>query len=214
MIFNSFLTLPISKKYTVITGQYGDKVIYKGKEYIIHDYLMDAYFAKYPDKKPQLKISSSALERGYVATYEITNDKLYLIDIKIRTKSSSEIDSWLSVYDKVFPVNGKKVIDWKNGFLTLPDGKILNKHSSSPKYSGYIIFELKKGEVRELRKYEGNNLGKFKKEQLIAFKKTTKYKSLIKCFKKTRIKPFYKNEDMDFYLRSNILRYTDEFLVK
>lgn len=213
IVLSSFLTKSLLSEVSNLTGQMGDKVIYKNKEYIIHDYLMESYFAKHTDTKPKSKFYSSALKRGYVATYEIIKEKLFLIDIKIRIESSNKEDNWLSVYAELFPNTSKKEIHWKNGFLVLPDGGFINEFTSPPTYNNYIVFEFKKGKVKHLKEYTNSEFQHLKKEQLIAFKKTSKYRALIKCFKKTRIEPLYKNDDMDFYLKKNILHYTKKFLV-
>lgn len=214
IFLSSFLTKPLLSEISNLTGQLGNKVIYKGKEFIIHDYLMESYFAKHPDKKPQPKFNSSALKRGYIATYEICNEKLFLIDIKIRIGSSNREDNWSSIYAELFPNTYKKRIHWKNGFLVLLDGEIINEFTSPPINSNYIVFEFKKGKVKHLKKYTTSEFQHLKKEQLSTFKKTAKYRSLIKCFKKTRLKPMYNKDDMDFYLKKNILFYTKKFFVQ
>ena len=56
------------------TAQYPDKIIYNGKEYDLHSNPLEEYFQKNPDKKPKATMISTALWRGYVATFEIKNN--------------------------------------------------------------------------------------------------------------------------------------------
>ena len=46
---------------------------------------MESFFNKYPEKHPKKDLShSTALWRGYLATFEIRGRQLYLKDIEIR----------------------------------------------------------------------------------------------------------------------------------
>jgi hypothetical protein len=65
------------------TSQCPEKIIYNGKEYKLHSNPMETYFKKYPDKRPKGGIRSTALWRGYVATYEVKNNQLFLKDISV-----------------------------------------------------------------------------------------------------------------------------------
>jgi hypothetical protein len=65
--------------------QYPDLLVYNGKEYEIDIYPspIETYFKIHPDKRPETTETSSALDRGYRAKYEIINNELILIDIEI-----------------------------------------------------------------------------------------------------------------------------------
>ena len=67
-----------------------DKIIYDGKEHKLHSNPLEVYFEKFPDKKPKSEIRSSALWRGYVATFEFEDKSLYLKDIKIMVRKETE----------------------------------------------------------------------------------------------------------------------------
>ena len=108
------------------TAQYPDKIVYEGKEYELHTNPMEAYFAKHPDKKPRNGIVSSALWRGYVATFEFKTNSLVLKDIQIQVLKDTEDrkydTSWKSVRGDVVPKGEELPVDWFTGILVLPHG--------------------------------------------------------------------------------------------
>ena len=65
------IILAVAVPNAVATEQFPDRMLYKGKEYVISPYPMESYFEKHPGKKPTGGIVSSALWRGYVATLEL-----------------------------------------------------------------------------------------------------------------------------------------------
>ncbi|MEO1516272.1 MAG: hypothetical protein AAFV95_14715 [Bacteroidota bacterium] len=65
------------------TAQYPDVIIFEGKKYMLYTNPMEPYFEKHPDKKPKGGISSTGLRRGYVTTFVVRENELYLKDIEI-----------------------------------------------------------------------------------------------------------------------------------
>jgi len=70
------------------TGQISDKIIYKGQEYSLNTNPLESFFKKNPDLKPKPDIMSTALWRGYIATFEIQKDQLFVKDIIIEVNDS------------------------------------------------------------------------------------------------------------------------------
>lgn len=66
------------------TAQFPDKINYNGKEYNLNSNPLEVYFEKNPNKRPKSEVRSSALWRGYVATFEIIDNQLFLKDIEIQ----------------------------------------------------------------------------------------------------------------------------------
>lgn len=58
------------------TVQEKDEIIFKEKEYDVFHYLLEAYFSKHPDKKPNIGVEVSNSDRGYLAKFEVVNDEL------------------------------------------------------------------------------------------------------------------------------------------
>ncbi|AOW19357.1 hypothetical protein [Urechidicola croceus] len=212
-----FLTLGMAKvDNVVVTTQMKDKVIFQGKEYILFDYLLEHYFAENPEKKPKLQIESSALDRGYISEFEIIENQLYLVDIKIQVRDKTSKDlkvELISVFQNVFPETKRKKVDWKTGFLLLPYGELKSQYTYPNTYSNYWVLELKRGNLTQTRNYTNEELNNFKTRQFKKFKSTREYRKLIKCFKKTN-KKVIKGDEMDYGIHKGILDYTEKFLTE
>ena len=86
---------------TYATAQYPDKIIFNGKEYSLHSNPLETYFEKNPDKRPKGGVISTALWRGYVATFEVRGSQLFVKDIQI------EYWDWDTPNKKTTKQNGK-----------------------------------------------------------------------------------------------------------
>lgn len=130
-----FLLLLRTTTFVFATGQAPDKIIYEGKKFDLFSNPLEALYANDKSKRPKFMSipngSSSANWRGYVASWEIADNKLYL----------TAIDSWfcepsiltenhcraVTVDDIVGKeVDGKSFFaTWFSGELRVPDGKEL-----------------------------------------------------------------------------------------
>ena len=197
------------------TAQYPDKIIYNGVEYALHTNPLEAFFEKNPDKRPQDEIMSSALWRGYVATFEIIDNQLFLKDIEVQIADTSSKESyrttWKSVIKEVFPDTDKVKVGWMTGLLVLPYGKLKNyvHMGYGSTYSNYILLEISEGNLTQERKFNGAKYEEFKEKQFRAFKKTEEYKKLVEDIKKI---DGFDEETIDSFLRSFVLEYTSKIL--
>jgi hypothetical protein len=199
------------------TAQYPDKIFYNGKKYALHTNPMEEYFKRFPDRKPKSGIISSALWRGYVATFEISDNSLFLKDVEIEVsketgdKRSFETE-WKSVLPEVVPDNKKLKIDWFTGLLVLPYGEVVNyvHMGYGSTYENYILLEIDKGDFKRAKEYDHKQYEMFKERQYQAFKKTDEYKKLIEDMKK---EGDYDEKFTDSFLRSFIVNYTSKILV-
>lgn len=153
-----FVTLRTSEAYA--TAQIPDRVRYAGKEYLLYTEPLEQRYTdgklKRPLMVPRPFSGSSAMNRGYLATWEIRNGKLYLADI----------DAWSCRYDveqhelgcrhvSLEDIVGPEVNDstrfagWFSGELRVPQGKLLlyvhNSYLSV--YERDIMFRVKAGIV-------------------------------------------------------------------
>lgn len=103
-----------------MTAQIGDLLFYQGERLTMCNAPLGAYFrlgGAYPEFEP----SSTALIRGYVATWELLDGRLYLIAIQ----------GWLSdgadaSLESVFPGYPERVFaHWYSGRIRVPRGKLL-----------------------------------------------------------------------------------------
>ena len=198
------------------TRQIPDKIIYNGKKYELwHSNPMESYFKKYPEKYPKEdRSSSTALWRGYVATFEIKGKQLYLSDIEIYTRgknADSEL-KWESVLNKIFP-NQTLKIDWVTGLFVLPVGKIVEepqRYGDPPTYENYILLEMDKGVLKKEKQFGYKEYEDFKKEQFDAFKNTDEYEQIRSNLHKKR----FSDESINSLIQYSIIEYTTKILVE
>lgn len=103
-----------------MTAQIAERLIYKGADVAMCTNPLDDYFAM-GGVNPGFKSNSTALWRGYVGSWEITDERLYLIGLKGTLADGTEV-SLASVFagypNRVFA-------HWYSGLLRIPQGKQL-----------------------------------------------------------------------------------------
>ena len=209
-------TIGILKAETTLTAQYPDKIKFKGNEYNLNSNPLEPYFEKYPDKRPQGGVMSTALWRGYVAHFEVVDGQLFVTDIKIEVHDENSNESypykWISAFKQVFP-DGKKVkIDWYTGILILPHGKMVEyvHMGYASTYSKYWLLEIESGNFNEARKYKTKEFVQFKKRQFEEFQKTDEYRKLYADLKKN---DEYGDENfIKSFIADFVINYTSKFL--
>jgi hypothetical protein len=194
------------------TAQSPDKIIYEGKEYALYSNPLEPYFTKNPEKRPRPQIMSSALWRGYVATFEIKDKQLFLKDIEIQYSDSVSAGAYKfrSVMQDVFPGQQEVKIGWITGLLVLPHGERVNyvHMGYGSTYEKYILLEIDKGDLKNAKRLKHKEYEKFKERQFQAFKKTDEYKTL----KEDLHKKGYSEDLIDSFLKSFVTDYTSMIL--
>lgn len=150
------------------TFQIPDKLVYEGRTYepfSIMDFPLETYFEKHPGKKEAMRQGllwsvGFSLSRGYVATYEIQNQKLVLKDIQILRRSGKfdgvRANNWISALDRAFPNQEVLFIEWFTDILVFPEGELTrSQHSGEEVFLGnYVLLDIEKGRViSEKREY-------------------------------------------------------------
>jgi hypothetical protein len=160
------------------TWQFPDLLIHKGETYEIYADLLETYFKKFPDRKPVTEGRCSALWRGYVATFEISNDRLTLKDV-----TSDNCSSPKPALKTVVPDSKPLHIDWFTGLLLSANGSNEGNSYSIEfvdSFKKYSLFEIDAGILRRERHFLNKEYQKFKKRQFAAFKKTPEYQETVK----------------------------------
>lgn len=204
------------KFITFATAQYPDKIIYKGKTYDMHSNPLESYFTQHPEKRPREGMSSTALWRGYIATFEARNGTLYLKDIEVMVRDTCRKDGYdlkfKSVLEQVFPGQTDIKVDWLTGILVIPYGKLVNyvHMGYGSTYKHYILLEIDKGDVKKDKHLGYTKYEAFKDKQFLAFKKTNEYQEL-----KTSLleKQSIAEDNLDDFLKNFIIEYTSRILV-
>ncbi|MBW8522407.1 hypothetical protein K0U91_07965 [Chryseobacterium chendengshani] len=211
LILNLFLGINV-----FATSQYPDKIIYNGKEYDLLSNPLNAYFEKHPDRIPKGGVMSSALWRGYVATFEIKDNQLFLRDIKIQYHDTTSKDNypykWRSIFKEVFPDQKDVKIDWLTGLLVVPHGEIVNyvHMGYGSTYENYILLEINTGDLKKEKRYNYKEYEKFKEKQFQGFKQTDYYKKI-----KTDLQKDGSSEEfVDSFLKNFVTEYTSKILTE
>jgi hypothetical protein len=209
----SFLLFMAVSVQVMATAQMADKIIYKGNTYKLFSNPLAEYFQKFPERKPTSGITSTALWRGYVATFEIRDNQLFLKDIEImkRDTTSEEFNTiWVSVLDEVVPDKKPLKIDWFTGLLIIPYGNIVNyvHMGYASTYENYILLEIDKGSLRKEKDMSYPDYEKFKEKQFQAFKQTEEYKQVKAKLQKDGSSDAF----IDNFLKSYIINYTSKIL--
>lgn len=127
-----------------MTAQVPESLIYKGDELSMCAEPLEDYFAL-TGLKPPFEMSSSALWRRYVGTWEVIQDRLYLVGIS-GTLESGE-DAKLAT---IFPDFPERVFaNWYSGTIRAPEGKLLEyiHMGYASLYERDRYFEIEKGVV-------------------------------------------------------------------
>jgi len=196
------------------TAQFPDKINYNGKEYNLNSNPLEVYFEKNPNKRPKSEVRSSALWRGYVATFEIIDNQLFLKDIVIQyrdtTSKGSNNSNWKSVLNEVFTDQKNIQVDWYTGLLVLPQGKVVNyvHMGYGSTYQHYTILEFNKGVLTQEKQFKRKAYEKFKEKQFQVFKQTEDYHKM----KSDLLQKGNSEEFIDSFLRSYVTEYTAKIL--
>jgi len=169
----------MNKIYTIIiifflplilngTPQKPDKVLYKNKTYYLalhwsYSSPLEIYYYKKYSKSP-FTMTSTANYRGFIATWIIKNNHLFLSKVKTR-KYNVKLDY---LFDKHQIKNNKVKANWFTGYISIQSNKIIKYHKSSystkfytVEYAKHLILYIKKGII--LKKYNMNNISESKK---------------------------------------------------
>lgn len=162
------------------TPQIPDILIYEGKEYPVQTEFLGEYFKKYPERNPKREDEScSALWRGYQASFEVVEGKIYLKDVAINVCFGPRT----SQLKKVVPDGERLFVDWVSYLVWSGyGGNSEDPYSleSLDAYEKYSFFEVDKGRVLEVRHFDNKGYREFKKKQYEAFRQTPEYEQMIK----------------------------------
>ena len=104
-----------------MTAQISEKIIYEDERHAMCTNPLDE-FLSLANLDIEFQSNSTALWRGYVGTWEIKGDRLYLIELSGSLKNGSK-----AALETIFPGFPDRVFaHWFTGEIRLPQGKMLN----------------------------------------------------------------------------------------
>jgi hypothetical protein len=132
--------------------QISEKIFIDDQEYCFSEVPLAKYLEKIgkPDffekgfvrKDGQILVHSSTCWRGYVCTWKINGNELYLIGIKGYSSQGGNVD-----VSSFFPHMDKVKADWYTGKLKVFTGAILRYDFYEDIYEKDLIFEIQNGNV-------------------------------------------------------------------
>jgi hypothetical protein len=176
------------------TGQAPDKILIGGKTYPLISPPVIAVLRDHPERMPKAQVVSSGLWRGYIATWAIRDNRLFLEDVRIPTDAAydaPESKQWQSVMKNLFGNAAPRVADWHTGNLVIPTGDIVKyvHMGFASTYSSYVVATVVKGEVRQQRDMNEKEFEAFRRTQFAVWKNTPDYaKALQELGEKDRAK--------------------------
>jgi hypothetical protein len=170
------------------TAQLSDLLIVKGKEFALNTNPLEAELQKKQWTPPEDALISSANWRGYLATWEIKDDKLFLKDVTIAVSDPKDEHGAIgkSITGDLYPGAAEVFADWYTGALIVPDGKMTRYvhmgYGSS--FDHYQVFRVQAGKVVEHLSMTGAEFEAYKERKFAAFRKTDAYAKAYADFRK------------------------------
>ncbi|HUR80941.1 MAG TPA: hypothetical protein VM733_09255 [Thermoanaerobaculia bacterium] len=136
----------------------------------------------HPERMPKAMTMMTSLWRGYVATWAIRDNRLFLDNVRIPTDKNFEYKApeskrWQPVMEDLFGNAAPRVADWYTGNLVIPTGEMVKyvHMGFASTYSSYVVATVVKGEVRQQRDMNAKEFDAFRRTQFAAWKKTPEY---------------------------------------
>lgn len=176
MKFTLLLIIIVLSSNSWSTAQISDLLIFEGEEIRLHVNPLEKFYERYPDRRLKGLPASTALWRGYIATFGFDNGELVL-----REMESQEWDEGrsieVSIIEKAFPTKTERKLDWYSGVLVCPRGKLVNyvHLGYASEFEKYTVFIVKNGKLDSYKKFTLRGYKKYKWKQFKAFKKTDEY---------------------------------------
>jgi len=140
---------------TSMTAQFGEKLIIDGESNSMMTQPLAVYF-ELSGVQPEFEVSSTALWRGYVGTWEILGERLYLLKI-----SANYTNGASAKLEDLFPGYPNRVFaHWYSGNIRIPQGEIVKyvHMGYESVFEQDLIIRIKKGCVVS-REIIDNNYG-------------------------------------------------------
>lgn len=131
-----------------MTAQIGERLVYQGESLGMCTEPLNDFFT-FDCSRPRFARTNTALWRNYVGTWEILNDRLYLIGLDATMMDGSPVS-----LETVFPGFPDRVFaHWYSGELRVPRGELL-RHAHmgySSTYEKTFILDIANGVVTGTR---------------------------------------------------------------
>ncbi len=104
-----------------MTAQFTEKILLHGRKRSLCTEPLESFFDM-SGLQPEFEATSTSLWRGYVGTWEVLNQRLYLVDLN-GTLKNGQIANIATIFPE-FP--NRVFAHWYSGVLRVPMGKLLH----------------------------------------------------------------------------------------
>jgi len=106
---------------------------------------MESFFAIFPQKRPQPNIVSPNLSRGYLAAFEITENQMWVIAIRIHESTTRaghrDIQLWRDVVSEIFDGQDRVKVEWFTGAFVIPERERWSQDQN------YLLIVIESGNI-------------------------------------------------------------------
>lgn len=128
-----------------MTAQFGEHLRYQGEDMTMATEPLEAWFAMGAER-PWFGSVCSAMWRGYIGSWEIVDDRLYLVGM-----NSSPFEDEPVPLERLFPGHGDRVFaHWYSGTLRVPRGRQLAyvHMGYASTYERDLMLQIERGVLR------------------------------------------------------------------
>lgn len=140
-----------------MTAQVSDALVFQGNSYPLYSEPLHAWLSRRSNKGIRFQRIHTGCQRGYVAKWEVIDDRLYLTSIRgkflLQVGASFVTGPECSVHD-LFPGREQPVLaDWVTGTLRCPFGERLQYvHSAYASiYEHELVLQFQSGVLKEYK---------------------------------------------------------------
>ena len=164
------------------TAQAPDLLKINGKTYYIHTNPLTPVLAEKPERLPKPGVGSTGLWRGYIATWSVRENRLFLDDVRVPTKHYMDSDvpeskQFQSAMKHLFGESAPRVATWFTGNLIVPTGELVDyvHMGYGSTFSSYMVLTVIEGSIQKRLELNREEFEKFRRSQYESFKKTPEY---------------------------------------
>ena len=166
------------------TAQAPDILLLQGKRQALNTNPLSAWLKANPDRLPRDGVMSSGNWRGYVATWEVAQGKLWLRMVTVKYALEDDSRGYpkyedRDVTDRLFPGRKEIVAECYSGTLILPTGKLVEyvHMGYGSTYESYKVVWVDRGEVSKSLDLSADQFTELRRERFRAFQKTEEYRT-------------------------------------
>lgn len=165
------------------TAQVPDRIRIDGEDHALHTNPLARKLASAGWERPEEALLNSANWRGYVAFWEIADDRLLLLDATmIVSGHGPQGQAKKSILPDIFPsATPPLVAEWYSGALVVPQGEVVEyvHMGYESVYERYLVFRISEGKVLERLSLSPEELSRYRDEKFEAFTRTDEFRKEV-----------------------------------